>query len=41
MEGIAISKSDYKYPINLQDFNMVMSESRPQTNVIGLNPILG
>ena len=23
MEGIAISKLDYKYPINLQDFNMV------------------
>ena len=23
MEGITISKLDYKYPINLQDFNMV------------------
>lgn len=32
MEGIAISKSDYKYPINLQDFNMVMSESGLQTH---------
>lgn len=41
MEGITISKLDYKYPINLQDFNMVKIKSRLQTNVIGLNPILG
>ena len=27
MEGITISKLDYKYPINLQDFNMVKNIS--------------
>lgn len=31
MEGITISKLDYKYPINLQDFNMVKKKSRPRT----------
>ena len=32
MEGITISKLDYKYPINLKDYNMVKKKSRPQTN---------